>query len=81
MGEELLVNVNGKPVRVPIGTSVASAVLAAGEWGFHRSVTGEPRSVLCGMGICYECRLTIDGRSNCRSCQTLVTHGMKIETR
>jgi len=81
MGEEVLIRVNGKLIRVRSGTSVASAVLLAAESSFHRSITDEPRTALCGMGICYECRLTIDGRSNCRSCQILVTHGMKIETR
>jgi D-hydroxyproline dehydrogenase subunit gamma len=81
MGEEVLIRVNGKLIRVRSGTSVASAVLLAGESSFHRSITDEPRTALCGMGICYECRLTIDGRSNCRSCQILVTDGMKIETR
>jgi predicted molibdopterin-dependent oxidoreductase YjgC len=81
MGEEALIRINGKLIRVRAGISVASAVLLSGEWSFHRSVTGEPRTALCGMGICYECRLTIDGRPNCRSCQIVVTDGMKVETR
>jgi D-hydroxyproline dehydrogenase subunit gamma len=81
MDEQVLISVNGQPARVPARTSVASAVLLVNEWSFHRSVTGEHRTALCGMGICYECRLTIDGRPNARSCQIPVADGMKVETR
>lgn len=72
--------VNGQSVRVPKGASVAVAVLMAGHTGFRRSVKGEPRGPLCGMGICFECRLTIDGHAHARSCQIEVRDGMLVET-
>lgn len=59
--------------------TVAAAVLSAGYSAFRRSVTGEPRGPLCGMGICYECRVTIDGQPHARSCQILCRDGMVIE--
>ena len=65
------VRINGNPADVPRGTSVAAAVLARGEPGFRP---------LCGMGICFECRLRIDGVPYRRTCQTLCEPGMKIET-
>ena len=44
----------------------------------RRSVTGAPRAPLCGMGICYECRVTIDGTPHRLSCQTLCADGMEV---
>lgn len=73
--------VNGIPVRVLAGTTVAAAVLIAGETHFRQSVSGERRGPLCGMGICYECRVTIDGLAHCRSCQIVCRDGMKVQTR
>ena len=77
---ELAVSINGRNVRVEMGTSVAAAVLNAGYTGFRTSVSGQPRAPMCGMGICYECRLTIDGQTHARSCQILCEAGMKIVT-
>jgi D-hydroxyproline dehydrogenase subunit gamma len=74
------IRVNGKPFTVPAETSVAAAVMAAGETAFRRSVRGEPRGPLCGVGICFECRVTIDGVPHSRSCQTLCVEGMEVRT-
>jgi predicted molibdopterin-dependent oxidoreductase YjgC len=78
--EGVTLRVNGNAVTVPAGATVAAAVLAAGITRFRRSVLGEPRSPLCGMGICFECRLTIDGRAHARSCQTVCAVGMDVRT-
>ena len=51
-----------------------------GVHAFRRSVTGELRGPLCGMGICFECRVTIDGEQHCRSCQTVCENGMDVRT-
>ena len=73
------VTINGKPARVGGGITVAAAVMTHGQ-SFRRSVTGEPRGPLCGMGICFECRVTIDGEPHQRSCQILCHQGMEIAT-
>lgn len=80
MPEPVRVRVNGKIVDVPEGTTVASAILASGVSAFRRSVTGEPRGPLCGMGVCFECRVTIDGDRHRSSCQTLCRSGMDVRT-
>ncbi len=80
MADAITLEVNGRSLRVAAGTSVAAAVFVAGEWAFRTSVTGEPRAPLCGMGICYECRVSIDDEPHCRSCQILVRPGMRIQT-
>ena len=71
--------VNHVPVVVPSGTTVAVAIVLAGQ-ACRTSVTGEPRGPLCGMGICFECRVTIDGQLHCRSCQVLCEQGMEVDT-
>lgn len=62
------------------GMTVASAILSSGSPGFRKSVAGDMRGPLCGMGVCFECRVKIDGNSHERSCQILVVEGMRIET-
>lgn len=77
---EVIIKINDVPVTVPAGSMVAAAVLKAGVSSFRRSVTGEARGPLCGMGICFECRVTIDGVAHVRSCQTVCENGMDVRT-
>jgi len=81
MLETIKLSVNGTPVQVVPGTTVAVAILIAGETCFRRSVSGEPRGPLCGMGVCFECRVTVDGIPHCRSCQTVCLNGMQVTSR
>lgn len=74
------ITVDGKRLRVSSGTSVAAAMLAAGITNFRRSVSGGARAPLCGMGICFECRVTIDGRAHVRSCMIACADGMDVRT-
>ena len=80
MPEALSISLNGKPFTVPLGTTVAAAVFIAGDSCFRRSVLGEVRGPLCGMGICFECRVTVDGVRHVKSCQMLCKQGMQINT-
>ncbi|MBV8832608.1 MAG: (2Fe-2S)-binding protein [Acidobacteriaceae bacterium] len=80
MADTVSVQVNGRHCRVAEGTSVAAAVFEAGQCAFRHSVTGQTRAPLCGMGICFECRVTINQRRHLRSCQLPVEEGMVIET-
>jgi aerobic-type carbon monoxide dehydrogenase small subunit (CoxS/CutS family) len=72
-------SVNGSPVTVLAGTTVAVAVAIAGQ-ACRTSVSGEPRGPLCGMGICFECRVSINGTRHCRSCQIVCEPGMEVKT-
>jgi aerobic-type carbon monoxide dehydrogenase small subunit (CoxS/CutS family) len=80
MADQIQLRVNGKAVAVGAGTVVAAAVAQAGQTRFRRSVGGEARGPLCGMGICMECRVTINGQAHCRSCQILCEEGMEVRT-
>jgi hypothetical protein len=64
---------------VSAGASVAAAVVMAGE-PCHFSLSGEPRGPLCGMGICMECRATVNGVPQQRTCQMVCAPGMEVVT-
>jgi len=72
--------VNGRTVAALEGSTVATALMNAGELGFRSSPTNDTRAPLCGMGICYECRVTIDGLAHQRACMTPVRPGMNVVT-
>ena len=72
--------VNGAELRVDAGISVASALLNASVAAFRRSNGGDPRAPLCGMGVCQECRVTIDGIAHQRACMVTVADGMRVES-
>ena len=73
------ITVNGKSVTVPAGASAAVAIMVSGD-ACRMSVSGEARGPLCGMGICMECCVTIDGVPRVRSCQVVARAGMEIVT-
>jgi len=80
VSELVTLHVNGVSVSIPAGSMVAAAVLESGITSFRRSVAGEVRGPLCGMGICFECRVTINGVAHVRSCQTICENGMDVRT-
>lgn len=71
--------INGTDVHVATGTTVAAAMLQAGEY-CRTSVSGEPRTAMCGMGICMECRAIVDGVAHRPTCQIFCVDGMTVET-
>lgn len=79
MSQTLSIMLDGRPITVAAGTTVAAAILQAGLRS-RTSVRGEARQPLCGMGICYECRAQVDGRAHERTCQIVCCAGMKVVT-
>jgi D-hydroxyproline dehydrogenase subunit gamma len=76
---EIRVVIDGETVEVEQGATVAAA-LALCRKSARLSVSGEPRSPMCGMGVCQECRVSIDGRAHVLACQTLCREGQNIST-
>lgn len=76
----MTITVNGATLQARAGQSVAGALLAGGYRTFRRTTpTGGPRSLFCGMGVCYDCLVTIDGNAGRRACLTPVHDGMAVE--
>jgi aerobic-type carbon monoxide dehydrogenase small subunit (CoxS/CutS family) len=71
--------VNGQPVPVIHGQTIAEAMLAKGLRTCRNTRSQSPRGVFCGMGICYECRMVVDGIPNVRTCMTPALPGSQIK--
>jgi D-hydroxyproline dehydrogenase subunit gamma len=74
------VTIDARSVEVEAGTLVVAALAVAGLRGTRTSVNGQARAALCGMGVCQECRVSIDGRAHVLACQTLCRDGQIIQT-
>jgi aerobic-type carbon monoxide dehydrogenase small subunit (CoxS/CutS family) len=74
------ITVDGAPQSAMRGHSLASALLALGVTAFRRDGDGRARAPVCGMGTCFECRVTVDGRPGVRACLETVREGMRVET-
>ena len=76
--QPVLLNINGRGITVTPGTTVAAALALAAMPVTRSSVSGEARTPLCGMGVCQECRVRVNGRVRL-ACQTLCAPGMQVE--
>lgn len=78
---QVVMTIDGMAFAVPAHTTVAAAVfMLHGIRGTRLSVSGRPRAALCAMGVCQECRMTIDARAHVLACQTICRDGMVIGT-
>lgn len=77
---QVTVFIDGAPIVVPAGETVAAAVLLSG-FRYTRTtpVSNTPRAPFCLMGVCYECLMVVDGLANQRACKLTVAEGMEIE--
>jgi predicted molibdopterin-dependent oxidoreductase YjgC len=71
---------DGKEITADAGQSVGAALIAAGHrsWRTTRH-TKAPRGVFCGIGICFDCLVVVNGRPNQRACLTEVRDGDEVE--
>jgi aerobic-type carbon monoxide dehydrogenase small subunit (CoxS/CutS family) len=73
-------SVDGRPFSVEVGSTVAAALYLGSDGNSRTSVSGQRRAPFCGMGVCQECRVMIDGQRRL-ACQTVCRNGMCVETR
>ena len=67
---------DGVPMRATSGQSIAAALMQDGIVAWRRTrLDGRPRGILCGIGICYDCLITVNGELNVRACVTTVEPG------
>lgn len=80
-GTAFAFTLDGERVEAFPGETVAAALLASGARALRRTAKrGQPRSLYCGMGICWECLVTVDGAPSQRACMTEAKPGMRVET-
>ncbi len=76
---DISIDVDGRRIAALDGQLLTSVLVGAGRWIFRTHlVSGEPRGPFCGMGSCFECELTVDGRRGVRACLVRVHDGMTV---
>lgn len=72
---------DGEPVECADGQTIAGALLAAGRSAWRTtSVEGRPRGVFCGIGVCFDCIVTVDEDRDVRACLRRVQDGDDVRT-
>jgi sarcosine oxidase subunit alpha len=79
-GKQIAIQVNGIPVIAYEGETVHAVLTAAGIYPLRQTPSGEARGAFCGMGLCYECLVTVNHIPDQRACMTVVQDGMEIQT-
>lgn len=76
----ITIYINGEPLFVKEGSSLSAALLNAGTRILRATrFNSEPRAMFCGIGVCFDCVVTIDGVRNQRACMQLCREGMQVE--
>lgn len=79
-GAPITITINGRPVDAYEGESIAAALMASGFRAFRRTPQHDlPRGFFCGMGICFDCLVTVNGVANVRSCMAEIKPGCAVE--
>ena len=80
-GDRFEIDVDGDKLIAFQGETIAAALVAAGKMIFRRTTKkGESRGMYCGIGVCHDCRMVVNGKPNTRVCQTLATPGCCVQT-
>ena len=69
---------DGTEIEALTGETIAAALAAADIVTVRQARSGAPRGPFCGMGVCFDCLVTVDGRPNQRACLTKVAAGMEV---
>lgn len=82
MSVTVAIEIDGRAVDVEAGRPLG-AILHHEAHGVlrHTAKSGAPRGLFCGMGLCFDCLVTVDGRRDVRACMIAVQAGMRVETR
>jgi predicted molibdopterin-dependent oxidoreductase YjgC len=72
------IEVDGRRVPAESGQTLAAALISAGITTFRHTPGGAPRGVFCGMGVCFDCLVSVDGLADQRACITPARPGMRV---
>jgi D-hydroxyproline dehydrogenase subunit gamma len=80
-GTRFTFEADGETVVAFEGETIATALLVAGKSALRRTARQDaPRGIFCGMGMCFDCVMTVNGVPNVRACVTRAEPGMRVET-
>ncbi len=78
VGRPLSFTFDGSRIEALEGETIAAALSAAGITTFRHTPSGAPRGMFCGMGACFDCIVTVDGRIGQRACLTQAADGIAV---
>jgi hypothetical protein len=76
----LRITVDGEPVEGIAGQTVAGILLASGRLAWRRGPSGAPRGVFCGIGVCFDCLVTVGDERDVRACRRRAVDGDVVTT-
>ncbi len=79
-GQPISFQFDGRPIEALEGETIAAALAAAGIATLRHTASGAPRGVFCGMGACWDCVVTVNGRIGQRACKTLAADGLSVSS-
>jgi D-hydroxyproline dehydrogenase subunit gamma len=77
-GRAVALSLDGRTVTAYEGETVAAVLLAEGHVATRLTRGSKPRGVFCGMGVCHDCLVVVDGIPNTRACVTWVREGLDV---
>ena len=77
-GAPIRISFDGREIEAIQGETIAAALAASGIVAVREARSGAPRGPFCGMGVCFDCLVTVDGRPSQRACLTKVEPGMAV---
>jgi predicted molibdopterin-dependent oxidoreductase YjgC len=81
MAQVFYITIDGKKTEAKSGQTLSAVLLSNGYTTCRYSTKRhQPRGMYCGMGICWECTVIVNGQENVRSCVTAATPGMEVQT-
>jgi len=79
-GQAITITVDGVSLPAHEGETIAGALLASGRRAWRHTRHDQPRGLFCGIGLCFDCLVTVNGTPNVRACLTPVAAGMVVQT-
>src|SRR3978361_1107603 len=77
-GRAISFQFDGRRIDALEGETIAAALSAAGITTLRYTPSGAPRGLHCGMGACFDCVVTVDGRIGQRACLTRAAEAMEL---
>ena len=72
---------DGAAISAVPGQTIGAALVAAGRRSWRRTrFAGEPRGIFCGIGICFDCLVTVNDQPNRRACLVVAQPGDQVTT-
>ena len=81
MSDDVSFTFDGAPMRAQDGQTIAATLIDHGINSWRRTrVDDQPRGILCGIGVCFDCLITVNGEPNVRACMALVEPGAALRS-